>query len=174
MEACLLEGAYHSAARSLRWMYEMNMIGTAACVNALLLDSSYTNRMLSLREFENLLERIDNDEIRIGRGKRKTIFDQFGLPSNDMAVLFSDLCKYVHPSSTSFDKTLDWPNIQYISGKFDEIFQIATRTMDLVFWMESKLCLCFNGGTKGAMKYIFNNYSNSKFLPLTTALISSL
>jgi hypothetical protein len=174
MEACLFEGAYHSTGRSLRWMYELNLVGTAACVNALLLDVRYTHRRLDLKEFEDLLDKIDNDEIRFTNGKRKTIFIQFGLPYGNMESLYSDLCKYVHLSSTSFDKTLDWPNLQFMPEKFDEIFPIILRTMDPVFWMETKLCSCFNGGTKGALKIVFKNNPYLEFLPLTASLIDTL
>jgi hypothetical protein len=174
MEACLLDGSYHSAARSLRWLYEMNLVGTTACVDASLLDDKYSPGPLSLQEFENLLERLDSEDLVIGRKKRKHILDQFGLPSEELAVLFSDLCKYVHLSKVSFDKDLDWPNLQFLPEKFDEVFKTALRTIDLVFWMESRLCLCFNNGTKGAIKNLFIDPELLELLPMTNKLILSL
>jgi hypothetical protein len=98
MQACLLEGAYHSAARSLRWLFEINVVGATASVDASLLDPQYSSGPIDLEEFERLLEKVDEGKLRITRGKRKEIFDQFSLPSDDLALLYSDLCKYVHLS----------------------------------------------------------------------------
>jgi len=176
MQACLLEGAYHSAARSLRWLFEMNVIGTTACVNPSLLDMEYNSEgHLDLGEFEQLLERCDMEEITIGRAKRRRIFDEFSLPADDLSLLYSNLCKYVHLSKISFDKALTWPNLQYIPEKFDEIFNIALKTIDLVSWMESKMCLCFDKGTKQALKLLLKDHDNlNQYLPLTVSLISNL
>jgi hypothetical protein len=176
MQACLLEGAYHSAARSLRWLFESNVIGSTACVNPSLLDTQYRSEgPIDLEEFEQLLERCDTEEITIGRGKRKKIFDEFSLPSDDLSLLYSDLCKYIHLSRISFDKTLTWPNLQYIPEKFDEVFHYALRTIDLVFWMESKMCVCFNKGTAQALKYFLRDRDGlNKHIPMTIKLISSL
>lgn len=104
IQACLLEGAYHSAARSLRWLFEVNVVGTTSCVDASLLDPQYSPGPIDLEEFEELLEKVDEEKLRITRGTRKKIFDQFSLPSDDLALLYSDLCKYVHLSQISFDK----------------------------------------------------------------------
>lgn len=176
IQACLLEGAYHSAARSLRWLFEMNVIGAVACANPSLLDDQYgSNAPMDLEEFERLLERCDTEEIAIGRGKRKRIFDEFSLPSEELCLLYSDLCKYVHLSRISFDKELDWPNLQYISEKFDEIFHLALATIDLIFWMESKMCLCFDRGTTQALRYFLKDHDGlNQFLPMTIRLISNL
>lgn len=176
MQACLLEGAYHSAARSLRWLFEMNVIGTTACVNPSLLDTQYSSEEpIDLEEFEQLLERCDTEEITIGRGKRKRIFDEFSLPSDDLSLLYSDLCKYVHLSKISFDKALTWPNLQYIPEKFDEVFHFALKTIDLVFWMESKMCLCFDEDTEQALKFFLKDHDGlNQYIPLAVSLISSL
>jgi hypothetical protein len=172
MQACLLEGAYHSAARSLRWLYETNVVGATSCVNPGLLENQNRARPpMELEEFENLLKRIDAGFVI----NRRLIFDSFSLPSNDLQKLYSDLCKYVHLSTISFDKTLDFPNIQYIPEKFDEIFPLILKTLDLVFWMECKMCLCYDGGTTKALQYYLNdNDGLNKHLPLTISLISNL
>jgi len=175
MQACLLEGAYHSAARSLRWLFEINVVGTTACVDASLLDQQYSSGPIDLEEFERLLAKVDEEKLTIGRGKRKKIFDQFSLPSDDLMLLYSKLCKYVHLSRISFDKTLDWPNLQYIPEKFDEIFQIALKTLDLIFWMESRMLICFDKGTAQALKYFLRDDDGlNQYLPMAVSLISSL
>jgi hypothetical protein len=176
MQVCLLEGAYHSAARSLRWLYEANVVGATACVQPSLLDDKYHSvNQMDLVEFEVLLERCDSEELRIGRGKRKRIFEAFSLPDNDLSSLYLELCKYVHLSKISFDKTLDWPNLQYIPEKFSEIFVLTMKTMDLVFWMECKMCLCFNGGTSKALKSFLEDHDGlNKYAPMTVRLISNL
>jgi hypothetical protein len=176
MQACLLEGAYHSAARSLRWLFEMNVVGATACVNPSLLDEQFGSKApTDQEEFERLLERCDTEEITIGRGKRKRIFGEFSLPSEDLSLLYADLCKYVHLSKISFDKSLTWPNLQYIPEKFDEVFHFALRTIDLVLWMESKMCLCFDKGTTQALRYFLKNHDGlNQFIPITIKLISSL
>ena len=176
MQACILEGAYHSAARSLRWLFEINMIGATAIVKPILLDFHLSaTQSLNLSEFENLLEQCDKEEISISKGKRKTIFDQFKLPSKDLMALYSDLCKYVHLSKISFDKTLDFPNLEYVPEKFDEIFPLAMQTIDFVFWMECKMCLCFKGGTAEALKFFLKDDDGlNHYIPLTMELISKL
>jgi hypothetical protein len=176
MQACLFEGAYFSAARSLRWLYEINLIGTTACVKPVLLDRNLSSTTgLTLSDFEDLLEEIDDGTIKIGRGKRKNIFNQFNLPTNQLLELYADLCKYVHLSKISFDKEYTWPNLQYIPEKFDEIFNLALNTLDFVLWLQSKMCLCYNGGTVGNLKNFLKMSDSIKtFIPLTTSLISSL
>ena len=175
IQACLLEGAYPSAARSLRWLFEINVVGTTACVDASLLDTQNSSGPFDLEEFERLLEKVDEGKLKITRGKRKEIFDQFSLPSDDLALLYSDLCKYVHLSQVSFDKTFVWPNLQYIPEKFDEIFQITLKTLDLIFWIESRMLLCFDKGTAQALKYFLrHDHGLNQYLPLTVSLISSL
>jgi hypothetical protein len=176
MQACILEGAYHSAARSLRWLFEINMIGAVAVVKPILLDFNLSaTKGLNLSEFEKVLEQCDKEEIKIGKGKRKTIFDQFKLPTEDLMTLYSDLCKYVHLSKISFDKTLDFPNLQFVPEKFDEIFPLAMRTLDFVFWMECKMCLCFKDGTAEALKFFLKDDDGlNHYIPLTLKLISKL
>jgi hypothetical protein len=176
MQACIFEGAYHSAARSLRWLFEINMIGATACIKPILLEHHFNAKKgISLSEFEKFLDRIDKNEVSIGKGKRKTIFDQFKLPTEKLQSLYSDLCKYTHLSKISFDKELTWPNLQYIHEKFDEIFVLATKTLDLVFWMQSRMCLCFDGGTIKALKYFLkDNDGLNQYLLMTVNLLSSL
>ncbi len=176
MQACILEGAYHSVARSLRWLFEINLIGATACIKPILLDHGLSStKGLILSEFEEFLERIDRDETRFGKGKRKTIFDQFKLPSKELMVLYTDLCKYVHLSKISFDKALTWPNLQFIPEKFDEIFLFVIKTLDLVFWMQSRMCLCFDRETAQALRgFLEDSDQLNEHLPLTVSLISSL
>ena len=174
MQTCLLDGAYHTAARSLRWLYELNLVGATACIDASLLDPQYVQGSIDLKEFENLLNRFDNKGGVIGRGKLKKIFATFALPSNDWALLYSELCKYVHLSSVSFDKQLDWPNLQYIPEKFDEAFNLTIRTIDRIFWMESRMYLCFGGGTAEALKWFLGDASVKQNLPMTCLLLTGI
>jgi hypothetical protein len=172
MQACLLEGAYHSAARSLRWIYEANLVGATSCINPALLGNQINvTAPMELEEFEALLGRIDAG-VKIDRRK---IFEDFSLPTNDLQKLYSDLCKCVHLSIVSFDKTLDFPNLQYVPEKFDEIFPTIVKTLDLVFWMESKMCLCYDGGTSEALRYYLKDHDGlNKYVPMTISLISNL
>ncbi len=71
IQACLLEGAYPSAARSLQWLFEINGVGTAACVDASLLDPQYSSGPIDLEEFKRILGKVDEGKLRITRGKRK-------------------------------------------------------------------------------------------------------
>lgn len=175
IQACLLEGAYYSAARSLRWLFEINVVGTTACIDASLLDPQQSHGPIDLEEFEKLLEKVDEGKLRITGATHRKIFDQFSLPSDDLALLYSDLCKYVHLSQISFDKALDWPNLQYIPEKFEEIFQITFRTLDLIFWMESRMLTCFDKSTAQALKYFLKDYDGlNQYLPMAVSLISSL
>jgi len=46
---------------------------------------------------------------------------------------------------------------------------------DFILWMQSKMCLCYNGGTVGNLKtFLEMSGSIQKYIPLTAALISSL
>ena len=173
LQANLFQGAYHSAGRSLRWLYETNVAGATACINPSLLDERYSNSTsLDLDEFEDWLDRYDKQDVRL---KRKQIFVSFGLPADELSKLYSDLCKYVHVSKASFDKGLDWPKLQYISEKFDKIFEFTKKTLDLVLWMESKMLLCYDRGTSKALKGVLEDLAYlNQYVPLTVSLISSL
>jgi len=176
MQACIFEGGYFSAARSLRWLYEINLIGSTACIKPILLDQNFSATTgLTLSEFEDLLEKIDSGEIKFGKGKRKNVFNQFKLPTVQLLDLYTDLCKYVHLSKISFDKEYTWPNLQYIPEKFDDIFLLAKNTTDFILLMQSKMCLCYNGGTVGNLKnFLKMSDSIQTYIPLTTSLIKSL
>ena len=173
MQANIFQGAYHSAGRSLRWLYENNVAGATACVNPSLLDDQYAgSTSLSLDEFETWLDRYDKNDVKL---KRRDIFDYFGLPSADLNNLYYDLCKYVYVSRVSFDKEHDWPKLQYVQEKFDETFELLKKTMDLIFCMQSKMLLCYNGSTAGALKHFLNDRDSlNRYIPLTVSLISSL
>lgn len=176
MQACIFEGAYFSAARSLRWLYEINLIGSTACIKPILLDQNLSATTgLTLSEFEDFLEKIDSGEIKFGKGKYKNIFNQYKLPTDELLDLYTNLCKYVHLSKISFDRDYTWPNLQYIPEKFDEIFLLALNTTDFILWMQSKMCLCYNGGTVGNLKnFLKMSDSIQTYIPLTVSLISSL
>lgn len=55
-------GAYHSAGRSLRWLYEANLAGATACFNPSLLDNQYKGKKIDLDEFEKWLTLYDKRE----------------------------------------------------------------------------------------------------------------
>jgi hypothetical protein len=172
-QASLFEGAYNSAGRSLRWLYEENLAGTAACVNPCLLDTGYsTTGNLSSDEFVNWLDRYDNREVQLSR---KKIFEFCDLDAGPLNQLYSDLCKYSHVSKMSFNREETHPNLQYIENRFDETFEIMAKTLDFILLMESKMLLCWNHGTIGALKIIFDERKpiNENF-PMARNLVRSL
>lgn len=173
LQANLLQGAYHSAARSLRWLYETNIAGTTACVNPYLLDRGYEGKSdLSTEEFEKWLDLYDRQEVRL---IRKPILETFELPTEKLDNLYSVLCKYIHVSKLSFDRALDFPKLQYISEKFDEMFELTMKTMDLVLWMQSRMLLRYKNGTAEALKGFLKNWGSiNGYIPLTESLISNL
>ncbi|MDR0372145.1 MAG: hypothetical protein LBI79_01060 [Nitrososphaerota archaeon] len=191
MEACLLEGAYHSAKRTLRWMHETSMIGTVACVNAKLLgvDSKWLSekakwlndpydKTLSIQQFEEMLQAYDEHKLKFDSN---VLYKQIGLSNHDrkkLYKLYSDLCKYVHLSRESFDLECRWSNLQFMPEQFDVTYDLVLRTMDFVFYMESYLCAFFNAEnikTKDALKAIFdiNCYPNVQVLYLTNKLMQT-
>lgn len=173
LQANLLQGAYHSAARSLRWLYETNIAGTTACISPYLLDRGYEGKSdLSTEEFEEWLDLYDRQEVRL---IRKSILETFELPTEELDNLYSVLCKYIHVSKLSFDKELDFPKLQYISEKFDEMFELTIKTMDLVLWMQSRMLLRYKNGTAEALKGFLKNWGSiNEYIPLTESLISNL
>jgi hypothetical protein len=173
VQASLFSGAYHSAGRTLRWLYEANLAGAAACVNASLLDNAYSGvANLSSDEFVDWLDRYDNREVQLGR---KNIFDFCGLTAEPLNVLYADLCKYSHISKMSFDREETHPNLQYLENRFDETFGVMAKTLDFILLMESKMLLCWNHGTVGALKTLFNAKDPlNKHFPMTTTLIAGI
>ena len=172
-QANLFQGAYHSAGRSLRWLYEANLAGATACISPALLDSEFEGEeTMDLDAFEEWLTLCDRRERILHRTQ---IFEAWGLPVRDLQELYSDLCKYIHISKKSFDKELTWPNLQFIPEKFDEIFALSRRTTDLVLWLECKMLLQFNEGTEGALRGVHKNLSAlASRIPMTMELLSSL
>ena len=173
LQANLLQGAYHSAARSLRWLYEANIAGATACISPYLLDRRYEGKSeLKTEEFEEWLGLYDHQEVRL---VRKSILEEFELPTEEVDNLYSVLCKYMHVSKLSFDKELDFPKLQYISEKFDEMFELTIKTMDFVLWMQSRMLLCYKNGTAEALKWFLMDLDSiNKYIPLTESLISNL
>lgn len=172
-QASLLQGAYHSAGRSLRWLYEANLAGATACIDPSLLDNQFSHRKtISLDEFEEWLKLYDKNKRKLNRPK---IFEAFGLPVGELQNLYSDLCKYSHVSKISFDKKLDWPNLQYIPEKFDEMFALTRKTLDFILWLECNMLLCYDEETKEALEKFLKNYGPlASYIPMTTKLLSNL
>ena len=72
-QANLFQGAYHSAGRSLRWLYEANLAGATACIKPALLDSEFKGKnTMDLDEFEEWLTLCDKGERML---YRKQIFE---------------------------------------------------------------------------------------------------
>jgi hypothetical protein len=173
MKACLLGGAYQSVARTLRWMFEASMVGAVSCVSANLLKKCYENT-LSFEQFTDLIHELDNRKLHL---RRKEIYEKLGLLTTDMTKLYADLCKYSHVSRESVDLAYHWPNLQFLSDQFDKLYNLVLRTMDFVFYMESKLCVHFDGenmNIKLALKKLFdpNYYPTLSMLPLTSKLVN--
>lgn len=168
----LFQGAYHSAARALRWLYEANLAGAAACVKPSLLDDKFIEGGMDLDKFESWLASFD------GRRKvfsRKRICEGLGLSEEKLEELYSNLCKYVHISRKSIDAKLTWPNLQYLPEKFDEILALARKTMDLIFLLECKMLLQYNDRTKEAIKKLSEDVGAlASKVPETTNLINNL
>jgi hypothetical protein len=173
VQASLFSGAYHSAGRTLRWLYETNLAGSAACLNASLLDNAYSSTSnLSSDEFVDWLERYDNREVQLSR---KSIFDFYKLTAEPLNMLYADLCKYSHVSTVSFDRAETHPNLQFLENRFDETFGIMTKTLDFSLLMESKMLLCWNHGSVGALKNMFSKSDPlKKYFPMVTDLITAL
>lgn len=171
----LFQGAYHSATRSLRWLYEINLAGAAACVNPSLLDEQRGEKKMNLNSFKKWIMQYDNNQKKLNRQRIIESFEISEERQRELQKLYQDLCKYVHISKMSFDEEMTWPNIQYIPEKFDETFAIAMKTIDLILWLECKILLQFNRGTKEALKnlrYDLNSLASS--IPMTMSLLSIL
>jgi len=70
---------------------------------------------------------------------------------------------------------MTWPNPQYLPEKFDEVFAISMKTIDLIFWLECKMLLQFNEGTKEALRKLCKDLSTlTSSIPMTMDLLSSL
>jgi len=64
-QACIFEGAYYSAGRTLRWLYETNLTGATARIHPILLDKSYSAiSTLDLEQFEKYLEKYDEGVVK--------------------------------------------------------------------------------------------------------------
>ena len=147
-------------------------MGAVACIAPSLLDEGYCGRKMELKEFEEWLTLYDKRAKKLYREK---ILKALGLPVEELQKLYSDLCKYVHISERSFDHRMIWPNIQYLPEKFDEVFALLMKTIDLIFWLECKMLLQFNGKTKKALR-AFREHLDSFItkIPMTMRLLSSL
>ncbi|MEM3628927.1 MAG: hypothetical protein QXQ94_10150 [Candidatus Bathyarchaeia archaeon] len=168
----LFQGAYHSAARALRWLYEANLAGAAACIKPSLLSGEFIEVEMDLDKFELWLALLDERRTEF---PRKRIFEGLGLPAEKLQELFSDLCKYVHISRKSLDEKLTWPNLQYIPEKSDEILTLARKTVDLILWLECKMLLQYNDRTKEALKKLSKDIGAlASKVPGTAELIYSL
>lgn len=172
-QASLFGGAYNSAGRALRWLYEANLAGAAACFKPSLLDEAFDDsESLTSDEFVNWLDRYDNREVQLSR---RNILNFCDAPAGPLNVLYADLCKYSHISKMSFNREETHPNLQYLPDRFDETFGIMAKTIDFTLLMESKMLLCWNHGTVGALKYMFNVKNPlNRYFPMTTNLINSL
>jgi len=127
---------------------------------------------MKLKEFEEWLTLYDKGEKKL---RRKQILEALGLPVEELQKLYSDLCKYVHLSEVSFDHEMTWPNIQYLPEKFDKVFVQLMKTIDLIFWLECKMLLQFNGKTKQALRNFRKNLNSLiTSIPMTKDLLSSL
>jgi hypothetical protein len=171
----LFQGAYYSAARSLRWLYEISLAGATACINPSLLDEQFKREKMNLSIFKQWLMQYDNKQKRLNRRKIFKSFEISEERQNELEELYRDLCKYVHISERSFNEEMTWPNVQYIPEKFEEIFAIGMKTIDLIFWLECKMLLQFNRGTKEALRNL-REYLNSiaSSIPMTMSSLSIL
>jgi len=130
---------------------------------------------MNLDEFKEWLRQYDN---RVKTLNRQRIFEAFKVSEEkrqELDGLYRDLCKYVHISERSFDEKMTWPNPQYLPEKFDEVFAISMKTIDLIFWLECKMLLQFNEGTKEALRTLCKDLSTlASSIPMTMDLLSSL
>jgi len=170
--ANLLQGAYHSAGRSLRWLYEANLAGATACIDPSLLDDQFKGKKsITLDEFEKWLALYDKRERKL---KRSNIFKALKLPKDELQNLYSDLCKYSHISKTSFDKKLIWPKLQYIPEKFDEILGLTWKTLDLVLWLECNVLLRYEGTERAFRDFLKYLGALTSYIPMTAELLFNL
>ncbi len=134
---CNFTGAYPTAARTLRWIFESGIASTAAVLDrSLLIENSHSKKPLSSHQFREWLRDYDNQRVSLGRTKRDRILERIGLTATERATAretFETLCKFVHISSRHFsyirvpDITMNLPN-------FNRISKLAYRTMDLVLY----------------------------------------
>lgn len=86
-QANLFQGAYHSAGRSLRWLYEANLVGATACIEPSLLAEQFRGKeSIKLNEFEKWLSLYDKRR----RLERSKILEALGLPREEYKKLYSD------------------------------------------------------------------------------------
>jgi hypothetical protein len=70
---------------------------------------------------------------------------------------------------------MNFPKLQYFSDKFDDIFNKMIITIDLILFLQSKVVLNFNHGTKKVlMGFLANKDKLNEIYPLFTSLISNL
>jgi len=66
-------------------------------------------------------------------------------------------------------------NYSIFQKNSDEIFELLKKTLDLVFWMESKMLLYYNVETSKALKWFLKDSGSlNRYVPLIVSLISSL
>jgi len=155
----LLFGDYHSAARSLRWLYETNLAAAAALISPELLHKEFSGKSsIDISQFDNWLDLYDKREVKF---RRKCVLKGLGLPVKDLNDLYSHLCKHTHISKVSYDgKT--WPKLYFDEEKFDEIYFLTMRTLDLILLLLCHMLLLFNGETKTALKKYLKWFTDSK------------
>lgn len=136
----LISGAHGAAARTLRWILETTLGATAAAIDGSILDNSKPHKPLSLTGFADWLRKHDNDSRQYSISRRKILQALMASPTeiSGEEQLYSDLCKYSHPSETSFLKRVQsgWFDVGLNTNYplFDKVYKLALRTVDYVLF----------------------------------------
>jgi hypothetical protein len=131
---CNYVGAYSSASRTLRWIYESTLAATMALTNPSLLLCKPTSHPLTYEAFRSWLWKYDNRAVHF---PRKESLKAIGLNLKEQLRyngLYSMLCKYSHISAKHFSIPEPIPDLVFNLEDFDVVSRYAYRTMDLAFF----------------------------------------
>lgn len=140
---CDYLGAYSSAARTLRWIYESALASAVATLDGSLLLGG-TPKSLTKSQFRKWLWKYDHQKMTNVSFPRKNALRVIGLPSMDQTryiELYSTLCKFSHVSEKHFVHPEPIPDLVFNLKQFDAVSRYAYKTMDLAFFCVIKAIL---------------------------------
>ncbi len=131
---CLFHGGYSGAARTLRWLLESTICSSVATIDGEKLTGNPKNKgIMSMKEFRNWLRLYDERKAHLNI---KRVLKALGFASvevNKINRLYGKLCKRVHLSRKTFaEEFTQIPDLTFEEKEFDEIYNLAIETMDVV------------------------------------------
>lgn len=131
---CLFHGGYSGAARTLRWLLESTIYSSVATIDGEKLTGNPKNKgLMGIEEFRDWLRLYDERKAHL---ERKKILEALGFASvevNEINRLYYKLCKRVHLSRKTFaEEFTRIPDLTFEEKEFDEIYNLAIETMDVV------------------------------------------